>query len=132
MRDLGLPKDSAELLDQIKRKNLLATGTLIYLYTRTSRENEIILYFSQKDDLIYYNDIDSLTQKFGTDNEYTKRMNGDFSSTFLKEVYNLFFCTIGTSMPLYGFKSMPFIVFFLNKYIQDWPRNRFHVVIFHY
>src|ERR1044071_2304709 len=54
--DLGLPKDSSELLgSRLRAKNLLCSGTSFYIYR--NREKEFIPYFSQENSLVYYNDI---------------------------------------------------------------------------
>jgi hypothetical protein len=73
MRDLGLPKEKAELLaSRLKEKNLLAAGTSLYWYR--SREEEFTSYFSQDGDLVYCCNIPELMKKFG-----------DFSLTLSKE-----------------------------------------------
>jgi hypothetical protein len=64
IRDLGLPKEKAELLgSRLKKKNLLAAGTSMHWYRK--RENEFKSYFSQEGDLAYCCNIAGFMQKFG-------------------------------------------------------------------
>jgi hypothetical protein len=64
IRDLGLPKEKAELLgSRLKEKNLLAAGTFIYWYR--SRKQEFTSYFSQDGDIVHCCNIPGLMQKFG-------------------------------------------------------------------
>jgi hypothetical protein len=63
VRDLGLPKDSAEVLgSRLKSKNLLSPGTSFSWYK--NREKEFILYLSQDRDLLYCSDVFGLMEKF--------------------------------------------------------------------
>jgi hypothetical protein len=60
IRDLGLPKEKAELFgSRMKEKKLLATGTSMYWYR--SREQEFTSYFLQDGDLVYCCNIPGLT-----------------------------------------------------------------------
>ena len=52
VRDLGLPKDSAEVLgSRLKDKNMLAPGTSFSWYQ--SREKEFVSFSSQEGDLVF-------------------------------------------------------------------------------
>jgi hypothetical protein len=63
IRDLGLPKEKAELLgSRLKENNLLAAGTSMYWYR--SREQEFTSYFSQDGDLVYCFNIHGLMEQF--------------------------------------------------------------------
>ena len=55
VRDLGLPKGSAEVLgSKFKDKNMLAPGTSFSWYR--SREKEFVSFFSQEGDLVFFSD----------------------------------------------------------------------------
>lgn len=59
VRDLNLPKETAELLgSRLKNKNLLASGTHFSWYRH--REKELISLFLQSDSLVYCNNINDL------------------------------------------------------------------------
>lgn len=63
VRDLDLPKESAELLgSRLKEKNLLAAGTSFYWYR--NREKDFIPFFTQDDELVYCNDVAKLMGMF--------------------------------------------------------------------
>lgn len=63
VRDLGLPKDAAQLLgSRLKQKNLLAPGTTFYWYR--NRETQFLKYFSKEEDLVFCNDIYGVMEKF--------------------------------------------------------------------
>lgn len=86
VRDLGLTKEKAELLDsRLKEKNLLTVGTNIYVYRK--REQQFSQFFEQEGDLVYCSDIPALINEFGI--EYKKedwRLFIDSSKTSLKAV----------------------------------------------
>ncbi|GBL76983.1 hypothetical protein AVEN_12646-1 [Araneus ventricosus] len=64
VRDLGLSKESAEILgSRLKEKKMLAAGTCTALYR--DREQVFTSYFSQDGNLVYYSDIVELMLKFG-------------------------------------------------------------------
>jgi hypothetical protein len=66
IRDLGLPKEKAELLGfRLKEKNLLAAGTYMYWYS--NRKQEFTRYFSQNGDVVHGCIIPGLIQKFGVE-----------------------------------------------------------------
>jgi hypothetical protein len=66
VRDLGLPKDSAEVLgSRLKSKNLLSPSTSFSWYR--NREKEFIPYFSQDGDLVYCSDVFGLMEKLNTE-----------------------------------------------------------------
>ena len=63
VRDLGLPKDSAEVLEsRLKDKNILAPGTSFSWYR--SREKEFVSFFSQEGDLVFCSDVPGLMACF--------------------------------------------------------------------
>ena len=66
VKDLGLPKDSSEILgSRLRAKNLLSPGTSFYFYR--NREKEFTPpYFSEEDSLIYCNKVSELIPKRGT------------------------------------------------------------------
>ncbi|QQP53101.1 Uncharacterized protein FKW44_005452 [Caligus rogercresseyi] len=67
VRDLNLPKKSAELLaSRLSEKNLLQSGTTISFYR--TRDSEFVSFFSEKDGLVYCNDIVGLLDKLGISN----------------------------------------------------------------
>lgn len=56
IRDLGLPKDGAELLaSRLKNRNLLSKGTRVSIYRR--RDESFRKYFSQDENLVYCHDV---------------------------------------------------------------------------
>ena len=64
VRDLNLPKDSAELLgSRLKEKNLLSPGTSFCWYRH--REEEFVPYFSREENLTYCHDIPGLVIALG-------------------------------------------------------------------
>ena len=63
IRDLGLPKQSAELLgSKLKEKNLLTPGTSFAWYR--NREKHFEPYFSEDGELVYCSDINGLMSTF--------------------------------------------------------------------
>lgn len=59
VRDLGLPKDSAEFLASfMKQRNLLEPRTKVSLYR--NRESDFRKYFSKDEDLVFCTDINGL------------------------------------------------------------------------
>ena len=64
VRDLGLAKESAQLLgSRLKSKNLLAHGTLYSWYRH--REKVFTPYFDQENDLVYCTNPKGFVEKFG-------------------------------------------------------------------
>ena len=64
VRDLGLAKESTELLGSIiKSKNMLAHGTLFFCYCH--REKVFAPYFDQENNLVYCTDPGGLVEKHG-------------------------------------------------------------------
>jgi len=64
VRDLSLPKSSAELLaSRLKEKNLLTDSTRITFYRH--RHEEYLHFFSEEKDLVYCRDIAQLLNKLG-------------------------------------------------------------------
>ena len=64
VRDLGLAKESAELLgSRLKLTNLLAHGTSFSWYRY--REKAFAPYFDQESNLVYCTDPKGLIEKFG-------------------------------------------------------------------
>lgn len=62
IRDLGLPKDSAEFLASfMKQRNLLEPRTKVSLYR--NRESNFRKYFSKDEDLVFCTDINGLMNK---------------------------------------------------------------------
>jgi hypothetical protein len=96
IRDLGLPKEKAELLgSRLKEKNLLAAGTSMYWYRSRSREQEYTCYFSHDGSLEYICNIPGLMQKFGVKYKvYEWRLFIDCSKRNLKAVL----LTVATTM----------------------------------
>jgi hypothetical protein len=86
IRDLGLPKEKAELLgSRLKEKNMLSAGTSTYWYR--NNEQEFTSYFSQDGDLVYCCDIPGLMQKFGVEYKVNEwRLLIDSSKRSLKAV----------------------------------------------
>lgn len=65
IRDLGLAKDSAELLaSRLKERNLLLPGTKITAYR--NREQNFVKYFTSEDTLVYCHDIKGLVNEYKT------------------------------------------------------------------
>lgn len=59
IRELGLPKDGAELLaSRLKEKNLLSKGTKVSIYR--TRDKSFRKYFTQDEDLVYCHDVTGL------------------------------------------------------------------------
>lgn len=66
VRDLNLPKKSAELLaSRLNQKNVLGPNTYISFYRK--REEEFLKYFTSKDDLVYCCDIPGLIKYLGAE-----------------------------------------------------------------
>lgn len=86
VRDLSLPKNSAELLgSRLKAKNLLAPGTTFSWYR--TREQEFIQYFSSEDSLVYCCNIAGLIEQLGTKYDSTEwRLFIDASKQSLKGI----------------------------------------------
>ncbi|RLU16501.1 hypothetical protein DMN91_010569 [Ooceraea biroi] len=63
VRDLGLPKDSSEVLaSRLKERNMLLPGTKISVYR--NRENAYLEYFTQDENLVYCKDVRGLINEF--------------------------------------------------------------------
>lgn len=88
IRDLNLPKDSAELLaSRLKERNLLLTGTKITKYR--NRDVKFRKYFTSENNLIYCNDIRGLISLYDIEDDYKPenwRLFIDSSVTSLKAV----------------------------------------------
>ena len=86
VRDLDLPKESAELLgSRLKEKNLLAPGTSFSWYRK--RERDFLQYFSQEDELVFCNDITGLLSMFNVNYDVKEwRLLIDSSKQSLKAV----------------------------------------------
>lgn len=87
VRDLNLPKNSAELLaSRLKEKNLLENGVRITFYR--SRHEEFLSFFIKEGELVYCRDISGLLKKLGIEeykpNEW--RLFIDSSKRSLKSV----------------------------------------------
>ena len=64
VRDLNLPKSSAELLaSRLKEKNLLSDSTRITFYR--NRHQEFLRFFSEEKDLVYCTDVSQLLHNLG-------------------------------------------------------------------
>ena len=64
VRDLDLPKKSAELLSsRLNDKNLLAPGTLVSFYR--NREKDLLQFFEMEDDFVFCNNIRGLLEAMG-------------------------------------------------------------------
>lgn len=64
IRDLELPKESAELLaSRLKEKNLLASGTKVTFYR--TREQDLLPFFNSENDLVFCSDVQGLLLKMG-------------------------------------------------------------------
>ena len=62
--DLNLSKKSSELLaSTLKEKNVLHPGTKITFYRR--REKNLLPFFTEDNNLVFYNDIGNLLKKIG-------------------------------------------------------------------
>lgn len=74
IRELGLPKDGAELLaSRLKEKNLLSKGTKVSIYR--TRDESFRKYFTQDEDLVYCHDVTGLMNDLKK--MYTKLKSGD-------------------------------------------------------
>lgn len=63
VRDLGLPKDSAEVLgSRLKEKHLLASGVSFSWYR--FREKDFVTFFAQEGDLVFCNNVPGLMEMF--------------------------------------------------------------------
>lgn len=66
VRDLGLPKDSAEVLgSRLKEKKLLASGTSFSWYR--NREKDLVSFFSKEGDLVYCNNVPGVMASFNVE-----------------------------------------------------------------
>ncbi|KAI6653894.1 hypothetical protein LOD99_3070 [Oopsacas minuta] len=75
VRDLDLPKESAELLgSRLKEKNLLLPETKFYSYR--NREIEFLKYFIMEDGFVFYHDVSPLVNALGCPGS-----SQDFAST---------------------------------------------------
>jgi hypothetical protein len=64
VRDLNLPKNSAELLaSRLKEKNLLENGVRITFYR--SRHEDFLSFFTKEEELVYCTDVSGLLNKLG-------------------------------------------------------------------
>ncbi len=64
LRDLDLPKKSAELLSStLNDKNLLALGTLVPFYP--NRKKDLLQFFEMEDDFVFCNNIRGLLEAMG-------------------------------------------------------------------
>ena len=87
IRDLGLPKDGAELLaSRLKERNLLSKGTRVSLYR--NRDESFQKYFTEEDDLVCCNDVHGLMNKLKKDiyESHEWRLFIDSSKRSLKAV----------------------------------------------
>lgn len=86
VRDLDLPKESAELLgSRLKEKNLLAPGTSFSWFRK--REKDFLQYFSQEEELVFCNDITGLLSMFNVNYDVKEwRLFIDASKQSLKAV----------------------------------------------
>lgn len=86
VRDLNLPKESAELLgSRLKSKNLLEPGTHYSWYRH--REEELVPLFSHTDSLVYCNNINQLMHFYGIEHDPSQwRLFIDSSKRSLKGV----------------------------------------------
>lgn len=85
-RDLGLPKDAAELLgSRLSERNMLAPGTSFSFYR--NRERDFIPHFAEEQDLVYCKDIPGLVKMFNIEYDATEwRLFIDSSKRSLKAV----------------------------------------------
>lgn len=86
VRDLNLPKESAELLgSRLKNKNLLEPGTHYSWYRH--REQELVPFFSQIESLVYCNNINELMHFYDIEHDPAQwRLFIDSSKRSLKGV----------------------------------------------
>ena len=78
VRDLNLPKNSAELLtSRLKDRNLLAPGTVVSFYR--NRKRDLVQFFRMEDEFVFCDDINGLLNAMS-------QPNGDFSLIAPKEV----------------------------------------------
>lgn len=86
VRDLGLSKESAELLgSRLKNKNLLSSGTSFSWYRH--REKEFTQFFYKEGNLVYCNDVQGLMNSFEIEYDSSEwRLFIDSSKTSLKAV----------------------------------------------
>lgn len=86
VRDLGLPKDAAEMMgSRLKEKNLLHPDTTFSWYR--NREQEFASYFKMDGSLVYCTDVSGIVQKLGIDyNAEEWRLFIDSSKRSLKGV----------------------------------------------
>ena len=69
VRDLNLPKDSSEFLaSRLAEKGMLQPDVKISFYR--NRERKLLQYFSEDNDFVYCNDIDSLLNAIGLPNYF--------------------------------------------------------------
>ena len=65
IRDLNLPKESAELLaSHLKERNFLQAKTNVTFYR--NREGNFLPYFKQYEEILVYNDVELLLMELGT------------------------------------------------------------------
>ena len=68
LRDMALPKDSAQLLDsRLQEKNLSTHG--ISLSWFRNREKDCVPYYSQEGELVYCSDVTGFLQMFKIQND---------------------------------------------------------------
>ena len=86
VRDLDLPKESAELLgSRLHERNFLAPGTTFSWYRH--REREFLEFFSMKDSLVFCSNIEGLVNQMGKKYDPTEwRLFIDSSNRSLKGV----------------------------------------------
>jgi hypothetical protein len=86
VRDLGLSKESAELLgSRLKQKNLLAPGTSFSWFRK--REIDFVPYFSQESGLVYCSNVHGLMENFNIQYDVSEwRLFIDSSKRSLKTV----------------------------------------------
>ena len=84
VRDLDLPKESAEMLgSRLKQKNLLAPGTKVTAYR--NREKEFLQFFEMHDAFVYCSDISGLLKEIGCEYQSSEwRLFIDSSKRSLK------------------------------------------------
>lgn len=86
VRDLDLPKESAQLLgSRLHERNFLAPGTAYSWYRH--REKEFVEFFSMKDSLVFCSNVEGLVKKMGNEYDPTEwRLFIDSSNRSLKGV----------------------------------------------
>jgi len=86
VRDLDLPKESAELLgSRLHERNFLAQGTTFAWYRH--REKEFVDFFAMKDSLVFCNNVEGLVNQMGQKYDPTEwRLFIDSSNRSLKGV----------------------------------------------